>query len=183
MGQNASQAIGIACENETDNHDIIGFHLVNKLCWVGAWLRGKGYDVECPNHEYCTANTNRYDPLRRRILGRASAAVLKVNNNRDVALAKTLKAVGCGLGRKSRAVVALKKIRKHEIYDCAYQKSLRVKFNRLKARKKQAINFLLNKRVRKRLSGYKKHQLEPKLCQNASPKEFVPQPGCSFWPD
>ncbi|CAC5370246.1 unnamed protein product [Mytilus coruscus] len=60
MGQNASQAIGIACENETDNHDIIGFHLVNKLCWVGAWLRGKGYDVECPNHEYCTANTNSF---------------------------------------------------------------------------------------------------------------------------
>ncbi|CAG2216027.1 unnamed protein product [Mytilus edulis] len=359
MGQNASQVIGIACENETDNHDIIGFHLVNKLCWVGAWLRGKGYDIECPNHEYCTSNTNRHDPLSekdlgyeigkkiakldllvdycttdgdaksvqglqeamqeifdplwsvnrladtihrgqsqfrevlrakfsvgmfpgatkaqrndikiafandlklrshgimkclfakyngdrqqiskclprivksvvncysgncsdtcrwsitlcnggiktswwyksinlsshglqngslkpnktdklliesllemklsqtalnqmqffsntnkcesvnrtistylpknknfsRNALGRASAAVLKVNNKRDVALAKTLKAVGCGLGRKSRAVVALKKIRKREIYDCAYQKSLRVKLNRLKARK------------------------------------------------
>ncbi|CAG2192587.1 unnamed protein product [Mytilus edulis] len=119
----------------------------------------------------------------RNALGRASAAVLKVNNKRDVALAKTLKAVGCGLGRKSRAVVALKKIRKREIYDCAYQKSLRVKLNRLKARKKQAIDFLLN-RVRNRLiSGYKKHQLEPKLCQNSSPKEFVPQPGCSSWPD
>ena len=88
------------------------------------------------------------------------------------------------LGGKSRAVVALKKIRKHEIYDCAYQKSLRVKLNRLKARKKQAIDFLLNKRVRNRLiSGYKKHQLEPKLCQNSSPKEFVPQPGCSSWQD
>ncbi|CAG2228502.1 unnamed protein product [Mytilus edulis] len=45
MGQNASQAIGIARENETDNHDIIGFHLVNELCWVCAWLCGKGYDV------------------------------------------------------------------------------------------------------------------------------------------
>ncbi|CAC5421660.1 unnamed protein product [Mytilus coruscus] len=52
MRQNASQTIGIACVNETDNLDIIGFHLINKLCWVGAWLRGKGYDVECPNHEY-----------------------------------------------------------------------------------------------------------------------------------
>ncbi|CAG2195885.1 unnamed protein product [Mytilus edulis] len=69
MGQNASQVIGIACENETDNHDIIGFHLVNKLCWVGAWLRGKGYDIECPNHEYCTSNTNRYDPLSEKDLG------------------------------------------------------------------------------------------------------------------
>ncbi|CAG2251468.1 unnamed protein product [Mytilus edulis] len=69
MGQNASQVIGIACENETDNHDIIGFHLVNKLCWVGAWLRGKGYDIECPNHEYCTSNTNRHDPLSEKDLG------------------------------------------------------------------------------------------------------------------
>ncbi|CAC5370245.1 unnamed protein product [Mytilus coruscus] len=119
----------------------------------------------------------------RNAIGRASAAVLKVNNNRDVALAKTLKAVGCGLGRKSRAVVALKKYVNMKYMIVHIKKSLRVKFNRLKARKKQAINFLLNKRVRKRLSGYKKHQLEPKLCQNASPKEFVPQPGCSFWPD
>ncbi|VDI03264.1 Hypothetical predicted protein [Mytilus galloprovincialis] len=31
MGQNASQAIGIACENETDSHDVIGLHLINKL--------------------------------------------------------------------------------------------------------------------------------------------------------
>ncbi|CAG2233474.1 unnamed protein product [Mytilus edulis] len=69
MGQNASQAIGIACENETDSHDVIGLHLINKLCWVGAWLRGKGYDVECPNHEHCTANTNRYDPLSEKDLG------------------------------------------------------------------------------------------------------------------
>ncbi|CAC5420799.1 unnamed protein product [Mytilus coruscus] len=69
MGQNASQAIGIACENETDSHDVIGFHLVNKLCWVGAWLRGEGYDVECPNHEHCTAKTNRYDPLSEKDLG------------------------------------------------------------------------------------------------------------------
>ncbi|CAC5388477.1 unnamed protein product [Mytilus coruscus] len=69
MGQNASQAIGIACENETNNHDIIGFHLINKLCWVVAWLCSRGYDVECPNHEYCTANSNRYDPLSEKDLG------------------------------------------------------------------------------------------------------------------
>ncbi|CAG2237315.1 unnamed protein product [Mytilus edulis] len=45
------------------------FCLVNKFCWVGAWLRGKGYDIECPNHEYCTSNTNRYDPLSEKDLG------------------------------------------------------------------------------------------------------------------
>ncbi|CAG2189860.1 unnamed protein product [Mytilus edulis] len=405
MGQTASQAIGIACENETDSHDVIGLHLINKLCWVGAWLRGKGYDVECPNHEHCTANTNRYDPLSekdlgyeigkkiatnellvdycttdgdaksvkglqeamqevfgplwsvnrladtihrgqsqfregiranfsvgmfpgvtkaqkndiktafandiklrshgimkslfmkyngdrqqiskclpgivrsvvncysgncgdtcrwsitlcnggkktswwyksinlnshglqngsliptdrdklliesllemklsqsaldqmkffsntnkcesvnrtistylpknknfsRNAIGRASAAVLKVNNNRDVALVKTLKAVGCTMGKKSRAAVALKKIRKLEMYDSAYQKSSKVKYRRLQARKRQAINFLLHKSNRN--DGYKKHQLEPKLSQLTNCKEFVPQPGCSFWPD
>lgn len=69
MGQNASQLIGTACEDETDSHDIISYHLLNKLCWVGAWLRGQGYDVICPDHENCTANTNRHDPLSEKDLG------------------------------------------------------------------------------------------------------------------
>ena len=69
MGQNASQAIGVACENETDDHNIVSYHLLNKLCWVGAWLRGKGYDVECPDHEQCTANANQYEPISERNLG------------------------------------------------------------------------------------------------------------------
>ncbi|CAC5420972.1 unnamed protein product [Mytilus coruscus] len=38
-------------------------------------------------------------------IGRASEAGLTVNNNRDVALVKTLKAVGCTMGKKSRAAV------------------------------------------------------------------------------
>ncbi|OWF56500.1 hypothetical protein KP79_PYT13768 [Mizuhopecten yessoensis] len=30
--------------------------LQNKLCWTGAWLRGKGYGVNCPGgHPDCTA--------------------------------------------------------------------------------------------------------------------------------
>ena len=55
MGQNASQAIGIAIENQTDQKRIVSFHLDNKLCWVGSWLRNRGFTVQCPGHPDCTA--------------------------------------------------------------------------------------------------------------------------------
>ena len=38
MGQGASQVIGVACEYTSDKHQIISYHLSNKLCWVGSWL-------------------------------------------------------------------------------------------------------------------------------------------------
>lgn len=70
MGQGASQVIGVACEDETDQHNVISYHMVNKLCWVGAWLRGEGYDVSCPNgHVGCTANKNPVEPLSERETG------------------------------------------------------------------------------------------------------------------
>lgn len=69
MGQSASQSIGVACEIETDDKDVVAWHFSNKLCWVGAWLRGLGYDVECPDHENCTANTDQYEPLSEKTLG------------------------------------------------------------------------------------------------------------------
>ena len=47
-GQNASQAIGIACETMTDKNFIISASFQNKLCWTGAWLKGRGKDVTCP---------------------------------------------------------------------------------------------------------------------------------------
>lgn len=62
-GQNASQAIAIACETTTDHKYIVSAVYQNKLCWTGAWLRGKGYDVTCPGeHEGCTANLNPHAP-------------------------------------------------------------------------------------------------------------------------
>ncbi|XP_060557060.1 uncharacterized protein LOC132717584 [Ruditapes philippinarum] len=48
-GQNASQSIAIACEIITEKQYIIAAAVQNKLCWTGAWLRGKGYDVTCPD--------------------------------------------------------------------------------------------------------------------------------------
>ncbi len=69
MGQNTSQAIGIACENETDDHNVIAYHFANKLCWVGSWLRNKGYDIKCPDHVNCTANVDSFESLSERKLG------------------------------------------------------------------------------------------------------------------
>jgi hypothetical protein len=59
-GQNASQLVGTACETMTDSQYIVAAAIQNKLCWTGAWLRGRGFKVECPGgHADCTANTHR----------------------------------------------------------------------------------------------------------------------------
>ena len=71
-GQNASQAIGIACENVTGNQYIVAAAIQNKLCWTGAWLRAKGFDAKCPDgHPDCTANTYRHQPLSEYELGKS----------------------------------------------------------------------------------------------------------------
>lgn len=63
-GQNASQAIGIACETMTDKKFIIQACFKNKLCWTGAWLKGKGVEVQCPGgHPECTANVSPFAPF------------------------------------------------------------------------------------------------------------------------
>jgi hypothetical protein len=69
MGQNASQAIGVAIENQTDQKQIIGFHMENKLCWVGSWFRNNGFEVQCPGHAECTANVNADEPLSEKRIG------------------------------------------------------------------------------------------------------------------
>lgn len=69
MGQNASQAIGVAIENQTDLKQIIGFHMENKLCWVGSWFRNNGFEVQCPGHPECTANVNDEEPLSEKRIG------------------------------------------------------------------------------------------------------------------
>ena len=63
-GQNASQAIGLACETMTDRKFIIQACFKNKLCWTGAWLKGKGIEVQCPGgHSECTANMSAFQPF------------------------------------------------------------------------------------------------------------------------
>lgn len=63
-GQNASQLIATACETMTEEQFIIAAVVQNKLCWTGAWLRGRGFNVQCPGgHAECTANRNRHVPL------------------------------------------------------------------------------------------------------------------------
>ena len=80
MGQNASQAIGVMVEQHTDDKQIIGFHLQNKLCWVGSYLRNKGFDVQCPGHPDCTANIQKEEPLSEYKIGEKLGEDL-VNND------------------------------------------------------------------------------------------------------
>ena len=58
MGQNGSQAIGVAIENQTNQKKIISFNMENKLCWVGSWV-----SVQCPCHPDFTVTINDEEPL------------------------------------------------------------------------------------------------------------------------
>jgi len=69
-GQNASQAIGIACETMTEKKYIVSATFKNKLCWKGAWLKGRGFDISCPGgHPDCTADTNPNAPWSEKKMG------------------------------------------------------------------------------------------------------------------
>ena len=73
-GQNASQAIGIAIENVTNKNYIVSASVQNKLCWEGAWLRGRGLKVSCPGgHAGCTANLSGFAPLSEYNMGQEIA--------------------------------------------------------------------------------------------------------------
>ena len=48
---------------------ILAFHLENKLCWTGTWLRNRGFAVQCPGHTACTATMDEADPLSERNIG------------------------------------------------------------------------------------------------------------------
>ena len=59
-GQNASQAVGIAIEQQTAKKKIMEAHMESKLCWTGSWLRKRGLkwnvlggmrDAQQPCHE------------------------------------------------------------------------------------------------------------------------------------
>ena len=70
VGQAASQAIGAAIEWQTDQHQIVGFHLENKLCKVGAMLRSQGQHITCPGHERCSATLPAVDPILEYAIGK-----------------------------------------------------------------------------------------------------------------
>ena len=71
-GQNASQAISLACEQVTDHKFIVASVFHNKLCWTGSWLKGKGLNVTCPDGHAgtCTANVKPTNPLSEYLMGK-----------------------------------------------------------------------------------------------------------------
>lgn len=81
LGQNASQAVGIAVEHQTDKKQIVAVYMENKLCYQGAWLRAKGYRVSCPGgHAGCTATTEYTEPLSEYNIGRKLGEQLALEN-------------------------------------------------------------------------------------------------------
>jgi len=63
-GQNTSQWISLALEQNTDKQYVVAAAVQNKLCWTGAWLKHKGFDVICPGrHADCTAILNCNAPI------------------------------------------------------------------------------------------------------------------------
>lgn len=57
MGQSCSQGVGVARELVTDQQQVVGVSVLNKLCATGSYLRHKGFDAVCPNGHAgkCTA--------------------------------------------------------------------------------------------------------------------------------
>ena len=69
-GQSASQAVGTTIEWQMDKHEIVGFHMENKLCKLGSSLRNHGQNVSCPGHQGCTATIRVVDPISEYEIGR-----------------------------------------------------------------------------------------------------------------
>ena len=69
-GQSASQAVGTAIEWQTDKHEILGFHMENKLYKLGSSLRNQGKNVSCTGHQGCTATIRVVDPMSEYEIGR-----------------------------------------------------------------------------------------------------------------
>ena len=80
-GHNASQAFALAVEHNTDRNYIIACATQNKLCWTGAWLKGKGIEVDCPGgHAECTANVNRPSAFSEYVMGKDIGTQLALQN-------------------------------------------------------------------------------------------------------
>lgn len=81
LGQNASSAIGVAVENHTDQHQVVGLYVENKLCYQGAWLRNKGFNVTCPGgHAGCSATYDDVMPFSEYEIGKELGKQMALDN-------------------------------------------------------------------------------------------------------
>ena len=68
-------------ENMTRERYIIGLATKNKLCWTGAWLKNRGFDVLCSGgHAGCTANIPYLKPHSERKMADDIAEDLSLEN-------------------------------------------------------------------------------------------------------
>lgn len=71
-GQAATQAVALACEDETPKHQVISVVIENKICYPGARLISRGVKPRCGEvgaHPTCTATIPDYCPIREDKLG------------------------------------------------------------------------------------------------------------------
>ena len=69
MGQACTAAVGIACEDVTDQHKVIACSFLNKRCVYGERIRRRGGEPNCPNHPGCTATIDPDQPISERRMG------------------------------------------------------------------------------------------------------------------
>jgi hypothetical protein len=81
-GHGASQAYGVAIENNTDFNYVVGLAVQNKLCWTGAYMRNKGFDdVTCPGgHVGCTSTLPYMTPHSEREMAKDIAEQLSLED-------------------------------------------------------------------------------------------------------
>lgn len=99
---------------------------------------------------------------------RTCAAVLRVNNNIDIAVGRTLQAIGAPLNKDSKSASILKKIQQEDIYDKQMHKNPKFKAKKARARRCQAEDYAASKNKRQK-TDYQKDHLEPKLPRQRKP--------------
>ena len=68
-------------ENVTKEKHIIGLAIENKLCWTGAWLQNRGFDVLSPvGHAGCTSTVPYLQPHSERRMAYDIAEDLSLEN-------------------------------------------------------------------------------------------------------
>lgn len=99
---------------------------------------------------------------------RTCAAVLRANNNIQVAMSKTPEAVGAPLHKNSLSASALKKMKIEDEYDSNRHKCANGRAKRANYRRIQATEYVESKRQRL-CTDYSKDHLEPKLPRKKKP--------------
>ena len=77
----ASQSRDVVVENATLDKFVIAYHQTNKLCSLGHAKRQKGEKIQCPGHEGCSANVDKYFNIENEAAGGMICATKLLNGS------------------------------------------------------------------------------------------------------